>query len=211
MTDTIDQLPAALPEGKSGARIAAVMFSDVAGFSKLSDVHVEHFVRGFLPIIGTLARTSAQCPTYKNTWGDALYFQFHSVNEAGLFALEMHDLMRDLDWGTIDLPPLAVRSGLHAGPLFPFRDPITGQHCLWGRHVTRAARIEPVTPPGEVYASQEFAALAAAQRVKGFDCEPVGRVSLAKAYDPTARLYHVRRRGALRATTLLAPARQDAD
>jgi class 3 adenylate cyclase len=177
------------------------MFSDIVGFSKLSDIQVEHFVRGFLAIVGSLVERTRYSPTYKNTWGDALYFQFVDVRTAGQFALELHDTMRDIDWGQLALPPLMLRTGLHAGPLFAHRDPVTGQRCLWGRHVTRAARIEPVTPPGEVYASQEFAALAAAEGVHEFDCEPVGRVSLAKAYDPGARLYYVRPRGGLRRLT----------
>jgi class 3 adenylate cyclase len=174
------------------------MFSDIVGFSKLTDVQVEQFVRGFLVIVGSFVGRTAHSPTYKNTWGDALYFQFADVRTAGQFALELHDTVREIDWTRIALPPLMLRTGLHAGPLFAHRDPVTGQRCLWGRHVTRAARIEPVTPPGEVYASQEFAALAAAEGIQEFDCEPVGRVSLAKAYDPAARLYYVRRRGGLR-------------
>jgi class 3 adenylate cyclase len=181
------------------------MFSDVVGFSRLADAQVEQFVRGFLVIVGRLARTTSHRPTYKNTWGDGLYFQFRDVRTAGQFALELHDTVRDIDWAALSLPPLLLRTGLHAGPLFAHRDPVTGQHCLWGRHVTRAARIEPVTPPGEVYASQEFAALAAADGIEEFDCEPVGTVSLAKAYDPSARLFHVRRRGALRRRMQLAP------
>jgi hypothetical protein len=40
--------------------------------------------------------------------------------------------------------------------------------------------MEPITPPGTVYASREFAAIAAAQGVREFDCEPVGRVRLDK-------------------------------
>lgn len=194
------------PEGAPGAmtpgsrpdvRIGAVMFSDVVGFSRLKDVQVEHFVRDFLGLVGRLARDTAHKPTFANTWGDGLYFQFPDVASAGSFALELHDAVRNTDWSRYNLPTLALRTGLHAGPLFEFLDPVTGRRCLWGRHVTRAARIEPVTPPGEVYASQEFAALVAARGVRDFDCEPVGRVSLAKAFG-TARLYYVRRRGLLR-------------
>jgi len=46
--------------------------------------------------------------------------------------------------------------------------------------VSRAARIEPITPVGQVYASQQFAALASTQRVKDFNCDYVGRVPLPK-------------------------------
>jgi len=61
-----------------------------------------------------------------------------------------------------------------------------------GTHVSHAARIEPITPPGEVYASRWFAALAAADGVTEFVCEYVGRTPLAKGYG-TFPTYHVRR------------------
>lgn len=171
------------------------MFADVVGFSKLTDVQVEHFVRDFLHAVGGLVDTTPHRPVHKNTWGDGLYFQFLEIRSAGLFALALCDLVTGTDWTKHGLPrTLGLRSGLHAGPLFAHRDPVTGQDCLWGRHVTRAARIEPITPAGSVYASREFAALAAAQGILDFECEPVGRVGLAKGYGD-ARLYHVRRRG----------------
>jgi hypothetical protein len=40
--------------------------------------------------------------------------------------------------------------------------------------------IEPITPPGEVFVSQEFAALLAAQHVKSFTCEYIGQTPLSK-------------------------------
>jgi class 3 adenylate cyclase len=174
-------------------RIAAVLFADVVGFSTFTDRQVESFVRGFLTDIADLVARTEHRPTYANTWGDALYFQFDGVRPAGLFALELTELIGGTDWSARGLPAsLSLRVGLHAGPMFAFRDPLTGADCYWGRHVTRAARIEPVTPPGEVYASREFAALSALDRSAGFACEPVGVVDLAKAYGE-ARLYHVTR------------------
>jgi len=41
-------------------------------------------------------------------------------------------------------------------------------------HVSRAARIEPITPPGQVYASQAFAALAAAENVTDAEITQLG-------------------------------------
>jgi class 3 adenylate cyclase len=75
-----------------------------------------------------------------------------------------------------------MRIGLHAGVVHKLRDPVTLRDVFIGTHINRAARIEPITPPGQVYASQEFAALAALERVKDFTCKYVGQVSLAKDY-----------------------------
>ena len=57
--------------------------------------------------------------------------------------------------------------------------------------MSRAARLEPVTPPNEVYASREFAALSAASRVREFACDYVGLTPWAKRFGvfPT---YHLR-------------------
>jgi class 3 adenylate cyclase len=59
--------------------------------------------------------------------------------------------------------------------------------------VSRGARIEPITPPGEVYASENFAAIAAAQKIADFRCEYVGQLPLAKG-SGTFGIYHVRGR-----------------
>ena len=49
-----------------------------------------------------------------------------------------------------------MRIGLHAGPVFEGIDAITGRPNFFGSRVNRAARIEPVTLPGHIYASQQF-------------------------------------------------------
>jgi class 3 adenylate cyclase len=87
---------------------------------------------------------------------------------------------------------MGIRIGLHSGPAFPVVDPIIKQFNYTGVHVSRAARIEPITPPGAVYASQAFAALAEAVGVREFACDYVGKTVLAKNYGefPT---YRVRR------------------
>jgi class 3 adenylate cyclase len=168
------------PSARS-SRIAGILFADVVGFSSLSDVEVVRFYYEFLGAVGRLLALTKYPPLVRNTWGDGLYLIFETVRDAGMFALELCAMTVETRWGELDLPEsLRVRVGLHAGPLFDFSDRVTGQLTLAGKHVTRAARVEPVTPPGMVYATQEFAALAAAYGVREFVCEPVGRVTLAK-------------------------------
>jgi hypothetical protein len=48
--------------------------------------------------------------------------------------------------------------------------------------VSRAARIEPVTPPGSVYVSENFAAALALEPGGPYLCEYVGVVSAAKSF-----------------------------
>ncbi len=97
------------------------------------------------------------------------------------------------NWEEKGLPRgLNLRIALHAGPVYEFDDPITGNRSYGGTHVSRAARIEPIAPPSQVYASEAFAALAAAQRTRDFTCDYVGQTPMAKGYG-TLPMYHVRR------------------
>ena len=187
-----------VPSARS-SRIAGILFADVVGFSTPSDVEVVRFYYEFLGAVGRLLALTKYPPLVRNTWGDGLYLIFDTVRDAGMFALELCAMTVETKWGDLDLPEnLRVRVGLHAGPLFDFSDRVTGQLTLAGKHVTKAARVEPVTPPGMVYATQEFAALAAAYGVTEFVCEPIGRVTLAKKAGMTP-LYCVReKRGSRR-------------
>jgi class 3 adenylate cyclase len=181
--------------GDYDAELIAVLFADVVKFSQLGEAQIPAFVQHFLGAIGRLARDAAHCaPVAQNTWGDGLYFVFEHVKDAGLFALELSRLVQDIDWTAHGLPSeLSLRIGLHAGPVYRCLDPITGKMNYIGSHVSRGARIEPITPPGQVYASQAFAALASVERIREFDCQYVRRVEWAKRYGafPT---YVVRRR-----------------
>jgi class 3 adenylate cyclase len=164
------------------AEIRALLFADAEGFSKLSDEEVPRFVEHFLGLAGTLAEESEHKPLVRNTWGDGLYFVFAEVREAGLFALELRDRVLRTDWAAKGLPALNLRIGLHAGPVYSCTDPVTQRRTYTGAHVSRAARIEPITPVGQVYASQPFAALAAAHGVQEFSCAYVGQTAMAKKY-----------------------------
>jgi class 3 adenylate cyclase/tetratricopeptide (TPR) repeat protein len=162
--------------------IRALLFADAEGFSKLTDEEVPLFAQHFLGLAGRLAAESAHRPLTKNTWGDGLYFVFSNVRQAGQFALDLRDAVRDTDWLKHGLPGLNLRIGLHAGLVYSCRDPVTERTSYIGANVSRAARIEPITPTGQVYASQTFAALAAAEGVKEFRCDYVGQTSMAKKY-----------------------------
>jgi adenylate cyclase len=89
---------------------------------------------------------------------------------------------------------LALRIGGHVGPVFATRDPVLERESFMGSHVSRTARIEPVTPPGEVYVTEPFAA---ALELDGRDdcvCDYVGHMAAAKDYGHL-RMYRLRRSG----------------
>ena len=175
--------------------IRALLFADVVGFSKLSETEMPLFVRHFLGLVGKLIQEFSPAPLMRNTWGDGLYFVFPDVRSAGRFALELRDHVKVIRWGEMGLSNLELRIGLHAGPVYKCIDPVTERENYIGAHVSRAARIEPITPPGYVYASQPFAALAAAEKGLEFKCDYVGQTAMAKNYG-TFPTYVVRYRKA---------------
>jgi class 3 adenylate cyclase/tetratricopeptide (TPR) repeat protein len=163
--------------------IKAIMFADVVGYSKLPETVIPKYVAQFNQRVSRLMAESSAAPINVNTWGDGLFFVFNGVEDAGRFALDLRDLVVSTDWVELGLPRnLSIRIGVHAGPVYVNFDPVVRQISFTGAHVSRAARIEPITHEGEVFASEEFAALAAADQSKGFACDLVGTTALAKSY-----------------------------
>jgi hypothetical protein len=161
-------------------RICGIVFADAVHFSRLLDRDVRAFLGTYLDAVARVIAASAEPPLVSDTWGDGLYLVFPSARAAGLAALGIAEAVAPADWAGAGLPAdLAVRVSVHAGPLFTFYDPVARRTAYSGRHATEAARIEPVTPPGEVYATREFAAVAAAL-VDEFRCELVGSVAMVK-------------------------------
>ncbi len=172
-------------------RIVSLLFADTARFSQLDDVQLRRFGDHYLGKIAELVDRSPHAPLVKNTWGDGLYMVFLTVRDAGLFALQLSDLFHTTDWQAAGMPPdLRTRVGLHVGPSHSLTDPLTGQFTYMGHHVSRAARIEQITPPGRVHASRAFAALATAEGIAEFECEYAGRKPLPKGYG-TFPVYHL--------------------
>lgn len=177
----------------SRQEIKAIMFADVVGYSKLPETAIPRYVANFNQRVSRLIAESSASPVNVNTWGDGLFFVFNGVEDAGRFGLDLRDLVIKTDWLDLGLPTnLTIRIAVHAGPVYVNFDPVIRQMTFTGAHVSRAARIEPITHEGEVFASEEFAALAAADQAKGFTCDLVGTTSLAKSYG-LFRIYSLER------------------
>lgn len=182
----------AAPASRAGEReLKALLFGDIQGFSRLSETQVTAFVTHVLGAFGgVLAQYGAQV-LYRNTWGDGLFVVMADASLAARCALKLQAAMAAIDLDQCGLPDsLALRLGGHFGPVYEAVDPVLGLTNYFGAHVSRTARIEPVTPPGEVYVTEQFAARLALDR-DGFDCDYVGLVPAAKGYG-NLRMYHLR-------------------
>jgi len=185
--------PAGIGPGRPPHEIKAMLFADAVGYSKFTENQITIFIDRFLGAVAALNDTTAHAPIYTQTVGDGLYFVFRNTSDAGHYALELSELVRGNDWQSYGLPTtFDIRIGVHCGPVFRCQDPVTRLPMFTGFHTSRTARIEPITPPGQVYASSAFAAVAAATGVDDLDFGYIGRTRLAKKYGSLA-LYHVQR------------------
>lgn len=179
------------PRGALRHEMRALLFADAVGYSRLTEDQIPRYVERFLGAVAQLNRRTAHRFEHVETAGDGLYLVFRSAPDAARYALELNELASTRDWASMGLPEeFDLRIGLHAGPVFCGTDPVTGGNLFTGPHTSRAARIEPITPPGQVYASAAFAAVAAASGADDLHLRYVGRLPLAKGAGQLA-LYHV--------------------
>ena len=180
------------PASDSAREIDAILFTDLRGFSGLRDEHFPVYVREVLgALAGVLDRHRKALLGY-NSWGDAIVAVFADVSTAAHCALEMQDAIGRIETTDTEFPlDLAMRIGAHVGPVLHLREPFKDELTYWGRELTRAARIEPRTPVGEVYVTGAFAALLALELSSGIRCDYVGQVTTAKDFE-TIPMYRLR-------------------
>jgi class 3 adenylate cyclase len=174
--------------------VRALLFADVKGFSKLADEQVPQVLQRVMSAFATVLEPYEDAIEHRNTWGDALYVVLTDTVRAAECALELQSAMSTIDLRALALTdPLALRIGGHVGPVFPLEEPVLRTRAFTGSHVSRTARIEPVTPAGAVYVTEPFAAaLELAQRPE-LGCDYVGSMPSAKDYGHF-RMYRLRRR-----------------
>lgn len=196
------------PQEPSNRVIRTLLFADVVGFSKLAEKHIPHYVYAFLKEVAQCLTNCQVQPITKNTWGDALFAVMKKAIPMVEYARALQNVVCHPNWAGKFPKAMSVRIGLHAGPVLDETDPITGGRNFFGSHVNRTARLEPITLPGHIYASEQFvgmliteqraidAELRAANLPKRewpFTCDHIGVLSLDKSFGK-ASLYHIRSR-----------------
>jgi adenylate cyclase len=167
----------------------AFVFCDIKGFSKVPEMTLPLFVD---QVLGGLAEEIDKYQSeleYKETAGDGIYIVLRNVVAAANCALAMVARMNRLPSGP--LSSLGIRVSAHVGAVFPVIDPVTGYRKFFGTEIIRAARIEPITPVGECYVTEQFASILALEAPKGFNCDYAGVLESAKGYG-AFRMYSMR-------------------
>lgn len=172
--------------------IYPVVFADVQGFSKLSDNELGFFFEKVMGRLGAVMDRYGDSVLFRNTWGDAVHAVFRDVASAAKCALDMQEALRVLDSEAAKLPARPeMRMALDVGPVFEGYDFIKKEKTYFGSTLTRAARMEPITPVGEVFVTEAFAALSAMESTDEVRCEYVGHLPLEKSYG-ALRMYLLR-------------------
>lgn len=181
------------PQRVGGRVVKSMLFGDVKGFSKLREVQLPVFAREVLGTFSRVLESFGHRIPVKNTWGDALYVVAEDAVTGADCALSLQEGLAELKPEEHGLPAhLGLRLGGHVGPVFPVDDPVLGYRSYMGVHVSRTARIEPITPVGSVYVTEAFAAALALDRERRFTTEYVGHIPAAKDWGKL-RVYVLRR------------------
>ncbi|MDR0968031.1 MAG: adenylate/guanylate cyclase domain-containing protein [Holosporaceae bacterium] len=185
--------------------IKSMMFSDLSGYSKLQDEHIPSFLDFLEKLNGAIEKIGVSLESL-NTWGDAVFAVADNAVKIADFGLRYCDVIETLGKKYPEFPnPIRARISLHSGPVFVAQDPFIKKMNFYGGHINRAARLEPVTAVGQVYATQQFVALLYGETSdernefiqKGlkyyerYSTEYVGVISLAKSFGQQ-EVYHLR-------------------
>lgn len=171
----------------------SVLFSDVAGYSKLNEAQLRVFAEVVLHDINRLLEPYKGNIIEVNTWGDAILIVSSDTSSVAHFALDLRDYYHNKHWAESHLPKdLKCRIGLHSGTVFIGENPLRGAEGVIGTQINLAARIEPMTPTGQVFATDTFVKLLEDSADETIAYQDVGIQPLAKAFG-TQQLYQLLR------------------
>ena len=185
-------LDLALPQGLEDRVARAFVFGDIKGFSTIPEAahrpFLDHVIGGFADVLATLGATVE----YTETAGDGIFVVLSGITAALRCCDGLQRVMEPARVTAAGLPPtLALRLGAHIGPAASGLDRVTGRHKFIGKEVIRTARIEAVTPVGQTYVTEQFAATLHALSSVGHACEYVGWQAMAKGFG-RCRMYSLR-------------------
>jgi len=164
-------------------RTRAMIFADVVGFSRIHDDDLPRFVSAIFGSIADEIAKIPEKPSVIETWGDAVFLVYDDVEHAAAAAMALLSVFEHLDREALHLPAdNDLRVSGHCGSTFDIINPLTLRPDCLGIHVSRAARIEPITPPGVAYVSEAFAAHLALRSGSHYRADFVGTTKLAKKF-----------------------------
>jgi adenylate cyclase len=197
----MEETPAAVttPETPRERRLAAVVFTDVVGYSAMMNADEGTTITR---VGADLDRMQAQCVASGgeclNTMGDGLMLAFPSTVQAMTFATQMQEEFARRNEVEGAVPLLQHRIGIHLGDVVRMPD-----GALAGDGVNIAARLESSAPPGGICISQTVY-----DTVRGklaFDATFAGPKTFKNIAQPIP-VWHLHPRGLVPAAPIVLPA-----
>jgi class 3 adenylate cyclase len=160
----------------------AILVIDFPDFSLLDDETIPVFHEFVMRPVAEVMEAHEEGRLYDNTWGDAIIAIFDRAVLAARFSLELQSRLAAVPFAALGMPAtLRPRIAGDFGRTWQGFDFVRKEITYYGLHVTRAARLEPVTPPGAIYVTQAFAAAVAAED-ETLRCDYVGDLVTPKNY-----------------------------
>lgn len=164
--------------------LAAILFADIAGFTRLMDQYEAETYPRLMRLIEEIvepAVAAANGNIVKNT-GDGFFARFGSVNEAFRCATEIQQSIDSREAGQPAEKRIAFRMGLHVG------DVVIEARDVYGAGVNLAARLQEIASPGGLAISSSVREqLGAGLKLPITD---LGNISLKNIADPV-RVFQV--------------------
>jgi adenylate cyclase len=160
----------------------AILVIDFPDFSVLDDETIPVFHEHVMRPVAEVMEAHEEGRLYDNTWGDAIIAIFDRAVLAARFSLELQSRLAAVRFAELGMPStLQPRIAGDFGRTWQGFDFVRKEITYYGLHVTRAARLEPVTPPGAIYVTQSFATALAAED-QSLRCDYVGDLVMPKNY-----------------------------
>lgn len=160
-----------------------MLFADIKGYSKLNEQQLVVFSTVYISKLKSVFDEFSEGILNRRTQGDGLFIVFTKLMTAVAVALRINVVLTETEWESIGLPAdLQIRISLDAGPCYAYQDRIVGSIEFCGNYVNRAARLEPVTPPGHIFATETFVALCYANNLSLVRFVYAGQIVLPKGH-----------------------------
>lgn len=160
-----------------------MLFADIKGYSQLNEQQLVIFSTIYLSTLKSVFNEFSEGFLNCRTQGDSLFVVFDKLTTAVTVALRINALLAGTAWENVGLPAdLQIRISLDAGPCYSYPDQIVGATEFCGHYVNRAARLEPVTPPGHIFATETFVALCYVNNISSVRFVYAGQITLPKGH-----------------------------
>ena len=151
---------------------------DVAGWSRLKAHEIHAYATTGLHTLSTMLIDH----DFVNTWGDAIVATFDSAKCAAENALRIRDFFANSYPERGVASGLTCRVSLHVGEVISCDNALRNGKDIFGEAVHVAARLEPVTMPGNIFCTKQVADMLSEVHGSAPRAWPIGPLDLAKDF-----------------------------